>query len=107
MAVTSSMMTHERFSEAAFMQGFIGEFADPRFEVHGQGYYASSIDEYYDTDELLKGDELSYFRQLQEAVEFGSAYPHEDERLAAIMQNVIDNGGTFVPSLYRFTQRMS
>jgi hypothetical protein len=77
--------------EAAFETELRGVYGDQ--SINGED--ASRI-ETYDREDLLEGDDLAFFHQLQDAVHWGKRFDDDDDRLEAIMKNIVANEGDFV-----------
>lgn len=77
--------------EAAFEREMKGYFGDQ--EIDGRD--ASNIHAYGYEDELDEED-YQFFYKLRTAAEWGEQYRDDDERLEAIMKNIVANNGLFV-----------
>jgi len=61
----------------------------------GSGYFSDDIETHYDYD--TEEYKWNYTTEQERAVKFGKKYESSTKRLTAIMNNIIENDGKFVP----------
>jgi hypothetical protein len=79
-------------------------YFDPARAFNGESFVTSPL-QYFDEDQLdlieaaFEGDDVQGSlseEETDDAESFSLSHENDDERLRAIMQNIVDNGGTFL-----------